>query len=65
MDFRLVIWLFILFLLGLFLLGIGIWIFANPKLRTEKDQRKAGHILIVVGFVLIVPFLYVKACTPI
>lgn len=64
MNFSLVVWIFILFLLGLFLLGIGIWIFTSPKLRTQEDQRKAGRIFMIVGLVLIFPFLYAKICSP-
>ena len=53
----LMIW--ILFAVGLFPLGLGIWIFANPKLRLQKDQRKAGIISIIIGLVLLSPLLWV------
>ena len=53
----LMIW--ILFAAGLFPLGLGIWIFTNPKLRGQKEQRKVGIVAIIVGLVLLSPLLWV------
>lgn len=52
----LMIW--ILFILGFFPLGYGIYILTNRNLREKKDQRTAGIAFIIIGLVMISPVLW-------
>ena len=52
----LLIW--VLFAAGLFLLGYGVYILANARLRERRDQRRAGVVFVIIGLLMVLPVLW-------